>query len=267
WRPELIPEEQILQSQFPEVLMQIEKDHVRIAELESLFASANEEDAELDEKSGVLPSDQVKALKNEKKEHDQLWKKELKPLKSAISELFTLLKQEDLIPKGRKKGDYIAGLTQNEANFNVADLILEHSESNSKYAAQVSQIQSNQKKGLQAKQQSEKIDKRLKAHTDLEVEMRSLKDNIRQVNKKKDDLVAAARVKIKVDEAKVLILERFQRLLTEQFDGYLRQYQRAFIASVENLWAKYFVDLKQIIAERDKEVEQLNSFLVELGYE
>ncbi len=31
-------------------------------------------------------------------------------------------------------------------------------------------------------------------------------------------------------EAKKLILARFKRLLTEQFDGYLRQYQRAFIA-------------------------------------
>jgi type I restriction enzyme M protein len=64
-----------------------------------------------------------------------------------------------------------------------------------------------------------------------------------------------------------LILERFQKLLTAQFEGYLRQYQRAFVACVENLWDKYFVDLKQIIAERDKEAEQLNRFLGELGYE
>ena len=42
WGAELIPEEQILQSQFPEVLAQIEKDQTRIAELEGLFAAANE---------------------------------------------------------------------------------------------------------------------------------------------------------------------------------------------------------------------------------
>ena len=49
WGAELIPEEEILQSQFPEVLAQIEKDQARIAELEGLFAAANEsedEDAE-----------------------------------------------------------------------------------------------------------------------------------------------------------------------------------------------------------------------------
>jgi type I restriction-modification system DNA methylase subunit len=63
-----------------------------------------------------------------------------------------------------------------------------------------------------------------------------------------------------------LILARFKRLLTEQFDGYLRQYQRAFIAAVENLWSKYAVTTKQILAERDRETSQLDAFLTELGY-
>ena len=60
WGAELIPEEEILQSQFPEVLAQIEKDQTRIAELEGLFAAANEiedEDAEMenvDTENGVL---------------------------------------------------------------------------------------------------------------------------------------------------------------------------------------------------------------------
>ena len=73
WGAELIPEEQILQSQFPEVLAQIEKDQTRIAELEGLFAAANEtedEDADLenvDTENGVLPKALVKALKDERK--------------------------------------------------------------------------------------------------------------------------------------------------------------------------------------------------------
>ena len=63
WGPELIPDQDILQSQFPEVLEQSEQDRARIAELEALFAAADDEDAEEDEESGVLPSDQVKAYK------------------------------------------------------------------------------------------------------------------------------------------------------------------------------------------------------------
>jgi len=79
--------------------------------------------------------------------------------------------------------------------------------------------------------------------------------------------IAAARAKISAKEAKQLILQRLERLLTDEFDGYLRQYQRAFIAAVENLWDKYAVTTKQILAERDREAAQLNRFLVELGYE
>ena len=73
WGAELIPEEQILQSQFPDVLAQIKKDQTRIAELEGLFAAANEiedEDADLEEidtENGVLPKALVKALKDERK--------------------------------------------------------------------------------------------------------------------------------------------------------------------------------------------------------
>jgi type I restriction enzyme M protein len=36
---------------------------------------------------------------------------------------------------------------------------------------------------------------------------------------------------------------------------------------VENLWAKYAVTTQQILAERDREAVQLNTFLKELGYE
>ncbi len=101
----------------------------------------------------------------------------------------------------------------------------------------------------------------------MENELKTLKAHIREVEKQKDDLVATARAKISVDDAKDLILERFQRLLTEQFDGFLRQYQRAFIAALENLWDKYAITTQQILAERDQAAAQLNAYLKELGYE
>ena len=116
-------------------------------------------------------------------------------------------------------------------------------------------------------EQIEEIDAQLARHTALETELKTLKAASSKWRKQKDELVAAARAKISEDEAKQLILERFQRLLTEQFDGYLRQYQRAFIAAIENLWDKYAVTTKQILAERDQAAAQLNSFLKELGYE
>jgi type I restriction enzyme M protein len=63
WGPELIPDNDILQSQFPQVLAELESQHARLAELQALFAAASEEDFEDTEDTGVLPADQVKALK------------------------------------------------------------------------------------------------------------------------------------------------------------------------------------------------------------
>lgn len=117
-----------------------------------------------------------------------------------------------------------------------------------------------------AEKRIEEIDKQLEQHSALEGELKKLKANIREAEKQKDELVAAARAKITEEEARGLILERFQRLLAEQFDSYLRQYQRAFIAAVQNIWQKYAVTTKQILADWDHEAAQLDTFLKELGY-
>lgn len=68
WGPELIPDDDILQSQFPEVLQEQERTQVRLAELHALFAAADEEDFEDSDDTGVMSSDQVKALKVQLKE-------------------------------------------------------------------------------------------------------------------------------------------------------------------------------------------------------
>jgi type I restriction enzyme M protein len=68
WGPELIPDQEILASQFPEVLEELERSRARLAELQALFAAADEEDFEDSDETGVLPSDEVKKLKAELKD-------------------------------------------------------------------------------------------------------------------------------------------------------------------------------------------------------
>ena len=68
WGAELIPDDEILQSQFPQVLAEQEQAHARLAELQALFAAADEDDFEDSDETGVLPSDEVKALKAELKD-------------------------------------------------------------------------------------------------------------------------------------------------------------------------------------------------------
>ena len=81
WGPELIPDEDILQSQFPEILAEQEQAQVRLAELQALFAAAGEEDFEDEDETGVLPADEVKGKKGELKEATAAWKAQLKLVK------------------------------------------------------------------------------------------------------------------------------------------------------------------------------------------
>ena len=74
WGPELIPDQEILASQFPEVLEELEQSRARLAELQALFAAADEEDFEDIDETGVLPSDEVKKLKAELKDLNALAK-------------------------------------------------------------------------------------------------------------------------------------------------------------------------------------------------
>lgn len=64
-----------------------------------------------------------------------------------------------------------------------------------------------------------------------------------------------------------MILARFKRLLVQTYEGYLRGDQRATLAALENLQAKYAVTAKTIEAQCDVESAKLKNFLTELGYE
>ncbi len=68
WGPELIPEDEILESQFPRLLAEMEQKRERLAELSVMFAAADEEDYEDTDDSGVLPTEQVRTLKADLKE-------------------------------------------------------------------------------------------------------------------------------------------------------------------------------------------------------
>lgn len=225
WNAELIPEDEILQSQFPDVLANIKKDQARINELEALFAAAEsgddeegESDASDDDNNGVLPKTQVKQLKADKKEHNAQLRDLKKQLKYAKKEDPTRTQQLE---------QEIAGRSQQ-----IAD-----------------------------------IDKQLSQHTELESELKELKAGLKKAEKKKDDLIEAARQQISNTEAKALIEARFKQELEAEYAAYIRAISSRLVKAVENLHNKYAVTVKEIVAERDREAELLEGFMRELGYE
>lgn len=267
WGPELIPDEDILQSQFPQVLAELEQQHARLAELQALFAAASEEDFEDTEETGVLPADEVKALKDELKEATAHWKAQLKILKGAVGDLFTEIKAAGLLPKEAKKGFFCTdGYAQGDAQFGNGQRVLDLAVSvghNSSIAAVIEQAMSD---GQQAKASAERAEAKLTTHKTLEDEAKALKSAIKSTEAKKDELVEQARLKISKDEARVVIVERLGSVLFDSYRQYLRADQRACIAAIENLWSKYAVTARQIEAKRDEAAQALQAFLVELGY-
>ncbi len=205
WGTELIPDEEILQSQFPDVLEELEQMQTRLAELQALFAAADEEDFEDSEDTGVMGSDQVKSLKTSLKE-----------------------------ARGQ------ARLCKRDPNLG---------------------------NWTKFQYQAEQLEVQLARHKVLEDEVRGLRSMIKAIEGKRDELVQSARVKISVDEAREVIVERLRQTLLDIYQAYLRADQRACVRAIENLWGKYAVTAKTIEADRDTAATQLQEFLVELGYE
>ena len=268
WGSELIPDAEILQSQFPEVLEEMAQAQNRIAELQALFAADSEEDFEDTEETGVMPGSEVKAKKDELKTLNIEWKAHLKELKSLAVNIFTEIKAAGLLPNGAKKGYYSTeGLTQKEPQFTNGERILElagqvhHS---SDYADALSQAM---EQGKRAWERAQRIEQILVRHKVLEDEVKSLKAILKSNETKRDDLVEKARQKISKDEARIVIAERLRVVLMNTYQAYLRADQRACVKAIENLWNKYAVTAKTIEAERDAASKQLKAFLVELGYE
>jgi len=267
WGAELIPDADILESQFPEVLADMESKRARLAELSALFAAADEEDYEDDDDNGVLPGDEVKALKSELKELTAAWKGDLKALKVLAGDLYAEMKLADALPRGTKKGGVTRGMTHKQADFSAGEFILGIARDVGFTSERIEAIRGHMQSGAEAHARALERDKRLARHKAFADEQRELKSELRAIEKRMDELAAAARTKIDPEEARTVILDRLHRLLVETYQALLRADQRACLAALENLHAKYAVTAKDIESERDTAVAKLKGFLGELGYE
>jgi type I restriction enzyme M protein len=268
WGPELIPDQEILVSQFPEVLEELDQSRARLTELQALFATADEEDFEDTDVTGVLPGEEVKTLKTELKALNAQWKADLKTLKATATDLYAEIKTSGKLPKDAPKATYFTeGMAQKEAQFENGQRILNLATKLGMSSQFADSVQTVMESGQLAKHQAEAIDQKLAAHKALDDEAKDLKAKIRSTEKKQDELVEAARAKISRDEARQVIVERLGRLLIETYRAYLRADQRACVAAIESLWSKYAVTAKEIEVERDAASAQLRQFLEALGYE
>lgn len=233
WNAELIPDEEILQSQFPEVLNELHNNEARRDELEAFFKEVNEleEGSWNEEDNEVFP------------------KGELAEVKAGIKTLGGELKEIERDIKNKEKR--IKALQK----------------ANEPYKAVENEIVTLTPKVGALKGQIAEEEKRIARHTELEAELKICKKIIKEIKEKKEKLVEEARRKIDDMEAKKLILARWERTLYATVEEYLAQYSRALRSSLQNLWEKYHQPLHSILKKRNEASVELAGYLKGLGYE
>lgn len=243
WNAELIPEEELLESQFPEILKELKENESRRDEIQAQFDAVNEMEKEEDwdpnefdlENAYVIPKSVIKNIKADiKKDNSEIngIKKQIKLLEKRISAY-----------KKSKENDDIIQIEQLEKEINGKKAAMAHYQ--------------NLMDELSAK---------IKTHTDLEEELKECRRTIKTITKQKDQLVEQAREKITPEESQKLIIARWNHLLHSIIDAYLEDFARNIQLDIEHIYDKYTVTLKDILADRDKATMDLNKYLEELGY-
>ena len=233
WNAELIPDTEILQSQFPEVLKELQDNELRRDELDALFKEVNEleEGAWSEEDYEVFPKEELDRVKAA-----------LKSLGAERKETERELKNKQKQVKALQKGKEPFAHIEQE----IAGLLPQYDELTSRMDAEV---------------------QRIARHAEMESELKACKAVIKEIKARTEQLVESARLKIDAAEAEKLILARWERTLYQTVDEYLAQYCREFRVELENLWEKYEQPLHSILAERDAASQELSGYLKELGYE
>ncbi len=240
WNAELIPDDEILESQFPDVLKELRNNETRKEELEAIFNEVNEleegvwneDEYEVWQKEELKAhKDSIKALKGERREGE----KEYKNLEKRIKA------NEKALKKNPELADEISAL-KTEAE---------------KFANEMQRLD-----GMITADEN-----RIAKHTALEEELKQCKKIIKQIKDRKQNLVDQARLLITPEDAKELILKTWNSVLHQTINGYLQTHNRQLLLAIENLHSKYTLPLHCILTEREKETALLNKFLIELGYE
>lgn len=233
WNAELIPDDEILESQFPEVLAEYRACQERKEELQAKFdAVAALEDGEWNpDDYEVMPRAEITRIRGEIKAA----KGELREISKAIK---TLDKREKAYTK--KKETPPQEIADEKARLVAKQVPLE--------------------------QMIADLERQIARHAELDDELKSCSQKVREIERHKDELVERARDKISPDEARDLILARWKNTLRNTIAVYLESHLRTVVSSVEVLRSKYSVTLNQLLSERGDAAEKLDAFLAELGY-
>lgn len=247
WNAELIPDNEILESQFPEVLADLRKSEARRDELEALFKEVNElEEGEWNEETyEAIPKSQLAVINKQIK----ILNAQIKEFENQAKAFDKRIKAWQLVTKAKES----APEQIKEARYTIDSLAIQYSQVNEQalpYGNQLAELQAS-----------------IAKHVELENELKTCRSAVKQITTRKDLLVTKAREQITSEAAQPLITNRWRNILHNVISGYLDAHTRNLQMALEELHDKYTTTLDSILTEREKESAQLNNFLTELGYE
>ncbi len=247
WKAELIPDDEILESQYPEVLEKYRNALARRDELEAMFETVNElEEGEWNEDDyEAIPKKTITEIKDR--------------IKVNIKQKTVLTKEFAKINKQIKayEKDVNAKNTPPEKLKVAEDEIAQLTAKATEIEHEITPIDD----AINADTE------RIKKHVALEDELKQCRIEVKEIERYKATLVEQARAKITVEEAKELIIKRWERTLHSVITGYQENHTRNLINAVSEFWDKYTTTLDDVLMAREKETKLLNTFLMELGYE
>ena len=255
WTAELIPDDELIANEFPEVLADLKRLENRRDELESKFAEITELDPE--EWDAELYEVMPKAIISE-------FKEEKKNLKAQVKELGKEIKAKEKIAKAEFTSEQkrLKGLRKEAVKAKNNEEIKNLDDQIAKLA--MPDIVNPEIDSLN--QQIADIDKQIAHHVELENELKDCRKKIREIELSKEALADKAREQISDDDARRLITQRWLATLHDNIAVYLEAHARRLQQSVELLHDKYSVTLADLLSERDEATKELDGYLKELGY-
>ncbi len=247
WKAELIPDDEILESQFPEVLVNFRNAIARRDELETLFDTVNElEEGEWNEDDyEAIPKKQITEIKSQIKSNTKQKNLLAKELAKIEKQIKAFQKDIDVKKKVSEKVE-IANQQIEILTAKSTELINEITPFENSITTDTDSI---------------------KKHVALEDELKKCRTEVKELERYKATLVEEARAKISVEEAKELIIKRWEKSLHTLIIGYQEIHTRNLIHAIEELYEKYTTTLNDVLSSREKETQLLNNFLIDLGYE
>ena len=255
WTAELIPDDELIANEFPEVLADLKRLESRRDELEAKFAEIADMDPEEwdAEQYEVMPKAIITDFRDERKNLNA----QIKELKKELKAKEKMAKVEFKIKQKR-----LNELRKQAAKAQNEELVKDVDAKLSKLVIPVITDPEIDNLLLQV----EDIDMQIAHHVELENELKDCRKKIREIEVSKEALADKAREQISDDDARRLITARWLNSLHEIINVYLEAHARGLQQKVELIYDKYSVTLQNLIEERDAATEKLNGFLKELGY-